>query len=284
MASPGTSTPRAAQVSAARRLAKRAFRERDRLFLAEGPQAVREALGAARDADLGSARVRQVFVTAEAAARHPELVDVPDGVMLYQVEDKVLGEIAQTVTPQGVVAVCTFLDVPLGTQLDLSAGRSPSLLAVLAHVRDPGNAGTVIRCADAAGADGVVLSSASVDLYNPKAVRSSAGSLFHLPVTVDADLPETIAALRSAGLVVLAADGGVAGAVDLDEAADTGLLAGRVAWLFGNEAWGLPPEIRELADRVVAVPIHGRAESLNLATAAAVCLYATASAQRRATR
>ncbi len=281
MASPDSFAPRPSRLSAAKRLAKRAFRERDRRFLAEGPQAVREALVNAR---AGVSTVREVFITAEAVQRHPGFIDVPAGVTVYRVEEKVLGEIAQTVTPQGVLAVCDFVDVALDEQLLPVADGRPRLVALLAHVRDPGNAGTVIRCADAAGADGVVLSTGSVDVYNPKAVRSSAGSLFHLPITIDVDLPDTIAAMKRTGLTVLAADGGIPGAIDLDRAADDGLLAGRIAWLFGNEAWGLPAEIRDLADHVVAVPIHGRAESLNLGTAAAVCLYATASAQRRAAR
>jgi len=149
---------------------------------------------------------------------------------------------------------------------------------VCADVRDPGNAGTVIRCADAAGAAGVVLTGDSVDVYNGKTVRASAGSLFHLPVVVERDAAATVAVLRDGGLAVLAADGG--GETDLDAAADDGLLAGRTAWLFGNEARGLPDELASLADHRVRVPIHGRAESLNLATAAAVCLYASARAQR----
>lgn len=281
MASPDSSAPRPSRLSAAKRLAKRAFRERDRRFLAEGPQAVREALVNAR---AGVSTVREVFITAEAVQRNPGFIDVPAGVTVYRVEEKVLGEIAQTITPQGALAVCDFVDVALDEQLRPVADGRPRLVALLAHVRDPGNAGTVIRCADAAGADGVVLSTGSVDVYNPKAVRSSAGSLFHLPITIDVDLPDTIAAMKRTGLTVLAADGGIPGAIDLDRAADDGLLAGRIAWLFGNEAWGLPAEIRDLADHVVAVPIHGRAESLNLGTAAAVCLYATASAQRRAAR
>jgi TrmH family RNA methyltransferase len=149
---------------------------------------------------------------------------------------------------------------------------------VLAHVRDPGNAGTVLRCADAAGADAVVLTGASVDLYNPKAVRASAGSLFHLPVAVGLPVQEAVAGLRDAGVRVLAADG--AGDRDLDTELDEGALGRPTAWIFGNEAWGLPEETRALADEVVRVPIHGRAESLNLATAAAVCLYASAREQR----
>jgi TrmH family RNA methyltransferase len=125
----------------------------------------------------------------------------------------------------------------------------------------------------------VLLAGQSVDPYNGKAVRASAGSLFHLPVAVESDTPRLLEAVRSAGLTVLAADG--AGETDLDEAEDAGLLEGPTAWLFGNEAWGLPDEVAALADHRVRIPIHGRAESLNLATAAAVCLYASARVQRR---
>ena len=192
---------------------------------------------------------------------------------IHRVSGQVMAAIAQTVTPQGFVAVCRFVDVPLSLE------PPPRLLALLAEVRDPGNAGTVIRVADAAGADAVVLTRSSVDVYNPKCARASAGSVFHLPVTVEADVAATVAALQGAGVQVLAADG--AGPTDLDELDEAGALARPTAWLFGNEAWGLPPELRGLSDAVVRVPIHGRAESLNLATAAAVCLYASARAQRR---
>jgi TrmH family RNA methyltransferase len=145
-------------------------------------------------------------------------------------------------------------------------------------VGDPGNAGTLLRCADAAGAEAVVLAGAGVDPYNPKAVRASAGSLFHLRLAVDADPAAAVAAVRCAGLQVLAADG--AAATDLDGAERQGLLARPTAWLFGNEARGLPAAVTALADTSVAVPLHGRAESLNLAAAAAVCLYASARVHR----
>jgi TrmH family RNA methyltransferase len=124
----------------------------------------------------------------------------------------------------------------------------------------------------------VVLTGSSVDPYNGKAVRASVGSLFHLPLAVGASTAEVVAAVQAAGVQVLAADG--AGELDLDDAADDGLLAAPTAWLFGNEAWGLPDDVAALADHRVRIPIHGRAESLNLATAAAVCLYASARAQR----
>jgi TrmH family RNA methyltransferase len=191
---------------------------------------------------------------------------------------------AGTSTPQGLLAVCDLLSADLPAVLR----QRPSLVAVLSQVRDPGNAGTVIRAADAAGADAVVLTDASVDVHNPKSVRATAGSLFHLPVVTGLALVEALPALRAAGLLVLAAAGD--GEIDLDELSDDaeagrpGGLTGPVAWVFGNEAWGLASADRGLADGVVRVPVHGRAESLNLATAATVCLYATARAQRRAAR
>ncbi|MFF7531363.1 TrmH family RNA methyltransferase [Streptomyces bobili] len=268
-ATPDLISPRSARVAAARRLARRNFRGKERLFLAEGPQAVREA--AAHPDTLV-----ELFVTPEAAERHADILgEARDaGARVHLADGEVIEDISTTVTPQGLVGVCRFIDTPFD---DILAAR-PKLVAVLAHVRDPGNAGTVLRCADAAGADAVVLTDASVDLYNPKAVRASVGSLFHLPVAVGVPVERAVAGLRDAGVRVLAADG--AGEDDLDDELDRGAMGGPTAWVFGNEAWGLPEETRALADAVVRVPIHGKAESLNLATAAAVCLYASARAQR----
>jgi TrmH family RNA methyltransferase len=147
------------------------------------------------------------------------------------------------------------------------------LVVALTAVRDPGNAGSVIRVADASGAHGVVMSSDSVDLFNPKVVRASVGSIFHLPISVGQELAETIAAAREAGMQILAAD---ANGVSLYGGVD---LAKPTLWVFGNEAWGIPEEVLELVDAVVSIPIYGQAESLNLATASAVCLYASAQAQ-----
>ncbi|HEX4698252.1 MAG TPA: RNA methyltransferase [Actinomycetes bacterium] len=266
---PELTSTRAPRVKAAQRLAKRAFRARAGRFLAEGPQAVREAVGR-------SGTVHELFVTHDAGERYADIVAAAaaGGAPVHLVSGEVMLALSQTVTPQGLVAVCGVIDVPLPDLLV----TAPRLVAVLAHVRDPGNAGTVLRAADAAGAGGVVLTGDSVDPYNGKCVRASAGSLFHLPVVVGRDAADELPALRAAGLRVLAADGHAD--TDLDEATDSGLLDGPTAWVFGNEAWGLPPDTRALADRVVRVPIHGRAESLNLATAAAVCLYASARAHR----
>jgi TrmH family RNA methyltransferase len=263
---------RSPRVKAARQLAKRALRSQTRTFLAEGPQAVREALAAGA--------VLQLFATAAGRARHPGLADraAAAGIEVVAVSGEVMAELAQTITPQGVLAVCRFVDVPLAEL----AAAAPPLAVVLANARDPGNAGTVLRTADAAGAGGVVFAGASVDPYNSKCVRASAGSIFHLPVSAGAPVEVTVARLREAGLRVLAADGRARRS--LTDAERAGLLAHPTAWLFGNEAWGLPGDLLALADEPLAVPIYGRAESLNLAAAAAICLYASARAQHPETR
>ncbi|MFB8354087.1 TrmH family RNA methyltransferase [Streptomyces niveus] len=274
MGTPELISPRSPRVVAARRLVRRAFRSKERRFIAEGPQAVREAVE--HRGEDGAPTLVELFTTVEAAERYADIVAAARaaGVRVHHADAEVVADVSQTVTPQGLLGVCRFLDSPFESILR----ARPRLVAVLAHVRDPGNAGTVLRCADAAGADAVVLTDASVDLYNPKSVRASVGSLFHLPVAVGVPVEEAVAGLRGAGVRVLAADG--AGEDDLDDELDAGTMGGPTAWIFGNEAWGLPAETRALADAVVRVPIHGRAESLNLATAAAVCLYASARAQR----
>lgn len=266
--------PRAERVKAVRALAGRSVRQRAGRFVVEGPQSVREAVLAAD--------VHDVYVTEAAAQRYPEIVGAARErrIRVHVGTAEVLD--AMSPDAQQVVAVAALTSHTLGSVL---ADR-PRLVAVLAHVRDPGNAGTVIRAADAVGADAAVLTAQSVDVHNPKVVRSTAGSLFHLPVVTGADLAPALDALRAAGLTVLAADG--AGTHDLDDLLDVagdapdGVpdLARPTAWVFGNEAWGLRDEDRALADAVVRVPIRGRAESLNLATAATVCLYASSRAQR----
>ena len=282
------SNPGSDRVRAVRRLAGRSARLREGRFVAEGPQAVTEAVDATVDA-VAAGRppvVLELYATADAAARFPEVLEAArlTGIPPRTATEQVLAAMSDTVTPQGLLAVCSLVAVPLATVV---TGR-PALVAVLAHVRDPGNAGTVVRAADAAGAGGVVLSDASVDVHNPKCVRASAGSIFHLPVATGVPLVPGLNELRAAGLRVYAAD--VSGREDLDDLLDAvengepGGLADPVAWVFGNEAWGLPRDALAVADGVVRVPVHGRAESLNLATAAAVCLYASARAQRRAAR
>jgi TrmH family RNA methyltransferase len=224
------------------------------------------------------AKVSDLFVTAPARSRHEDLVTAAEGagVPVHVVSAEVMEELAQTVTPQGLLAVCGFVDVPLADVA--SELKAPVLVALLANVRDPGNAGTVLRTADAAGAQAVVFADASVDPYNGKCVRASAGSLFHLPVVAGARLEEAVVAMRAAGLRIVAADGRTGR--PLDDPGVQARLSEPTAWMFGNEAWGLPADLVALADEPVAVPIYGKAESLNLAAAAAVCLYASARAQQ----
>lgn len=232
------------------------------LFLAEGRQAVREALAV-------EGLVEEVIVDDQ--SRHEDLLDRAD-VPVWAASEHQMRQLSDTVTPQGIVAVCRQLD---HRWEDLADAR---LIVICAQVRDPGNAGTVIRCADAFGADGVILTTGSVEIYNPKTVRSTVGSLFHLPILTGVPLAEAVDRVKAMGMKVLAADGD---GEPLDLKAAAGGLSGPVAWIMGNEAWGLPEDDRRLADEVVAVPMWGGAESLNLSSAAAVCLYATASAQRR---
>jgi RNA methyltransferase, TrmH family len=216
--------------------------------------------------------VVEVFATPAATEQYADLMALAADRPWTLVDERALASLSDAVNPAGVVALCRHLDRPLGDLLS----DPRRLVAICADVRDPGNAGTVIRCADAAGAGAVVLAGSSVDAYNPKTVRATVGSLFHLPVAVEPDAAGAVRAARAAGLTVLAADG--AGELDLFEIDD--LLAGPTAWLFGNEAWGLPDDLAALADHRVRIPIHGRAESLNLSTAAALCLYASARAHR----
>ncbi|MFJ5955815.1 TrmH family RNA methyltransferase [Paenarthrobacter sp. NPDC092416] len=284
--------PRADRVRDVAKLAGRPARLKRGRFLAEGPQAVREALSLHRDrlAAGEPAVVHEVFASEACLERLPELADLSRGTLLRIATDEVLSAMADTVNPQGIVAVCSFVDVTLDSVLD----ADPRLIAVMCQVRDPGNAGTVLRAADAAGADAVVLTGSSVDIYNPKAVRSTAGSLFHLPVVLGADVEDVVAQCKQRGIGVLAADG--YGTVNLDQLQDENAarrlgkdgiaseyaLEAPTAWLFGNEAQGLSDVELALADHRVAVPVYGSAESLNLGTAATVCLYASARSQQGA--
>ncbi|MGK0715507.1 TrmH family RNA methyltransferase [Leucobacter sp. W1153] len=245
-------------------------RKKDRLlagfFLVEGPQAVRELL--IHRPELADT----VFATMGNDSWQHEMERLADaaGVPIERVTDSVLAAMAETVHPQGVVAVAQIEEVSLAQAL---AGAK--LVAIMHEVRDPGNAGTVLRAADAAGADAVIFAGDCIDPWHPKVVRSTTGSLFHLPVATAATLADAVDAARTAGLSVLAADVRGDDLMSADAA-----LTGPVAWVFGNEARGLSDAERDLTDRSLRLPIFGKAESLNLATAASVCLYTTAFAQR----
>lgn len=229
------------------------------------------------------ARVRELFVTPQALSRHADVVAAASAASarVTVVDERAAASLSETVTPQGIVAVCDLVDVPLDTALEKRDGRPPTLVAVLVGVADPGNAGTIVRVADAAGADAVVFAGEAVDPHNGKAVRASTGSLFHLPIAHDRDVDAVLDACRRAELALLVADS--RGELDIHDPAAAAVLARPSAWIFGSEAHGVPADVAARADHRVRVPLYGRAESLNLATAAAVCLYAGAAAQRRGT-
>lgn len=256
---------------AAVKLRRHTGRLRAGRFLAEGPNLVEAA--AARGL------VDEVFATVSGAERHlggPDGGRFADGLLggvpVHLVTDSAARDLSETVTPAGIVAVCRFPDADLASVLE----AGPRLAAVMVDVSEPGNAGSVIRTADAMGADAVLLAGHSVDPYNGKCLRSSAGSIFGLPVFSEPDVPGLIARLRGAGLQLLATT--VDGELSLDEAGP--LLGEPTAWIFGPEARGLPAELARDADHRVAIPVAGSAESLNVAAAAAICLYQSARARR----
>lgn len=246
-------------VAGALRLKKRALRNRDSRFLVEGVQGVAEALRAPVD-------VHRVFVLGdqEHAAQLAEIcaLALARSIPVHPISPEVMARLTSTVTPQGVVAVAGFVDVTLE-----SVAQAGGFLPVLVEVRDPGNAGTIVRSADASGAAAVVVSSSSVDVYNPKAVRATAGSLFHVPIVREADVERVVGSLRRRHFRILAA------VATGDESIYGTDLSGSVAVLLGNEARGLGAPAVSLADSTVRVPIAGRAESLNLAAAATIIMF-----------
>ena len=255
-------TERSARVAAAVKLQRHVARRRTRCFLAEGLNLV--------EAASASGLVRDVFVTESAAQRYSSFLGTAQW-PVHLVSERAAKALSDTVTPAGLVAVC---EMPATRLEDVLAG-SPRLVAVAVEISEPGNAGTVIRIADAMGAAAVILGGHSVDPYNGKCLRASAGSIFSIPVVVAPDVHAAVGALRAAGLQVLATT--LDGETRLDEAD----LAAPTAWLFGAESHGLPAELAAEADHRVRIPMSGGAESLNVAAAAAICLYQSAQALGR---
>ena len=210
--------------------------------------------------------VDEVFVTEVAAERFGDLLaDVP----VQLITERAAKALSDTVTPVGLVAVCRM---PEASPTDVLS--APRLVAVAVDTADPGNAGTLIRLADAMGADALVLAGEGVDPYNAKCLRASAGSIFGVPVLEMPDTAELVDALRAAGLRVLATT--LYGETSLDDVD----LSVPTAWLFGPEAHGLSDDVAALADARVRIPMAGSAESLNVAAAAAICLYQSSRASR----
>lgn len=263
-------TERSAKVAAAVKLHRHVGRRRAGRFLAEGPNLV--------EAAASRGLVRDVFVTEAAQRRHASLLATLDSARcpVHPVTERAAKALSDTVTPAGLVAVC---ETPAIRLQDVLAG-SPRLVAVAVEISEPGNAGTLIRLADAMGAAGVILGGHSVDPYNGKCLRASAGSIFSLPVAAAPDTLAALDALRAAGLQLLAA--AVDGETRLDQG--TQLLGAPTAWLFGPESHGLSTEIAAAADHRMRIPMAGEAESLNVASAAAICLYQSARALGLPTR
>ena len=212
--------------------------------------------------------VSDVLVTESARARFADLLaDAP----VHVITDKAAKALSETVTPVGLFAVCTLPETRLADVL----AAAPRLVLVAVETSEPGNAGTLIRIADALGADAVVLAGDSVDPYNGKCLRASAGSIFALPVIHEPDAPALLAILRDAGITVLATT--LDGELSLNDAD----LSAPTAWVLGSEAHGLSAELAALADARVHIPMSGGAESLNIAAAAAICLYQSAGAAPR---
>jgi TrmH family RNA methyltransferase len=245
-------------VVAAAKLHRHVSRTRAARFLAEGPNLV--------EAALRRGLVDEVFATEQARRKFGAMLD---GAAVSVVTERAAKALSDTVTPVGLVAVCSLPETSLA---DVLAAR-PRLVLIAVAVSEPGNAGTLIRLADAMGADAVVLAGHGVDPYHGKCLRASAGSIFSLPVLEVTGTEDLIAALQGIGVRVLATT--VDGEVSLDDAE----LATPTAWLFGPEAHGLSSDIAALADVRVHIPMRGGAESLNVAAAAAICLYQSARAQ-----
>ncbi len=253
-------TERSARVVEAVKLHRQITRRRSQRFLVEGANLV--------EAASRRGLVREIFVTDAAEQRYAALL-APHAAAVHPVTERAAKALSDTVTPAGLVAVC---ELPSTDLADVLAG-APRLVAVGVEIGEPGNAGTLIRIADAMGAAAVVFAGHSVDPYNGKCLRASAGSIFSVPVVVAPDAGSAVHALQAAGLQILATT--VDGEVSLDDAE----LAGPTAWLFGGEAHGLPAELAELADTRVTIPMSGGAQSLNVAAAAAICLYQSSRAQ-----
>ncbi|MFA4081651.1 RNA methyltransferase [Mycobacteroides salmoniphilum] len=243
------------------KLHRPAARRRAGLFLAEGPNLV--------EAALRSGAVERVFATEDAAQRFVDLlVDAP----VHLVTERAAKALSDTVTPVGLVAECRSI-AAAWTQI---AELSPRFVVVAVDISEPGNAGTLIRVADAMGADAVVLAGNSVDPFNGKSLRASAGSIFNIPVIPAGDAASIAEDFAARGGAVLATT--LDGELSLDDA--DSVLRGPCAWIFGNEAHGLDSATAALATHRIIIPMRGGAESLNLASAASICLYATARMHR----
>ncbi|WP_186290517.1 TrmH family RNA methyltransferase [Gordonia zhaorongruii] len=260
-------TERSSRVVALAKLQRASVRRSEKRFLVEGFNSV--------DAALATGRARSVLVRERDEDRHAALVERAQaaGLPIRRLSDRAADKLSETTTAPGVFAECDILTAHLVDVL----GEAPQFLVVAVEPREPGNLGTLLRCADAMGADAVLVLGDAVDPHNGKCVRASAGSVFHIPVARDPDVAGALRAIAATGVRTIATT--IDGELSVDDADE--LLGSPHAWLFGNEAHGLPEVIAAGAHQRVSIPIRGRAESLNLAAASAICLYASSRAQNR---
>jgi len=243
-----------------RLIRRRAVRESEGVFVIEGVKLVQEALSS-------GANVEALYSAPGFANACIDMAGAT-GLRVHELEPGVIERVGDTITPQPVLAVVMALDKPLSSLSDAHS------LLVMVDVRDPGNAGTILRSAEASGVGGVVFCEGSVDVYNPKTVRASAGSLFHIPVAVGKGAGTVLEELNQAGFVTMGTT--MAGGSPYDETD----LTRRVALAFGNEANGLPGELDATLGELITIPIDGRSESLNVSMAASVLCF-EAARQRR---
>ncbi|MDO5646218.1 MAG: RNA methyltransferase [Dermabacter sp.] len=269
-------SPRSERVRKVAALSGRSVRAKQNAFRVEGPQAVRSLLEAA------PAHALEVFLTSEADAAHPELSALAReaGAPRHEVSGEVIAHMVReqghssVANPQGVIAVARPVDRPWRQVLDALPAEGPLTVVVCERLQDPGNAGLVLRTADAAGADAVFFGEDSADIYSPKVVRSSVGSLMHVSVARKVPVGPLLAELSRRGIRTAATS--PRAATDLFQWS----VPERLAWVVGNEARGLTEDTLAACDERVRIPLFGRAESLNLATAATLCLFESARAHR----
>jgi TrmH family RNA methyltransferase len=222
-------------------------------FVAEGMQCAREALASG-----SGPQIETLYLTANGRSKIEEIADV-SGFNTFDVSDEVMKEMSETITPQGILAICNIPRNDLSS-IPLNGSRK---FIYLSEVQDPGNAGTILRSADAFGMDAVITSPGSVDMYSPKVVRSTAGSLWHIPVF------ESVAIQDLLALGIKAFFLGASGTKTLSSFATTGDTVA----VFGNEARGLSTAQEVAQIEVVSIPMPGNAESLNLSAAASIVMY-----------
>lgn len=223
----------------------------------EGPTLIADAISA-------GVRISDIFATRDT---DPSLIDgaAAGGSKVWSITDDVLARAVDTVSPQGVAAIAPRLEIDVDSAVAAAAGGPLAL--VLVDVGDPGNAGTLLRAAEAAGASAVLFCGGSVDPCNPKCVRASAGALFHVPVAIGGGAVVVLDLLRAAGVPTFAT--AVDGGVPHDDAD----MRGPLALVVGNEAHGLPAELLAMVDHTVTIPMVGRSESLNVAMAGTVLCF-----------